>query len=69
MVSETRGASEAESTVDRHAVASETRGKRGRFTSGVKRGRVGSGMEGKNDLITELIVHRNALPAVPLDKR
>ena len=26
MVSETRGASEAEGTVDRHAVASETRG-------------------------------------------
>ena len=31
------GASEAEGTVDRHAVVNETRGKRGRFTSEKKR--------------------------------
>ena len=37
VVSETRGASEAEGTMDHHAVVSETRGKRGRFTSENKR--------------------------------
>ena len=46
VVSKTRG-KRGRFTVERHAVVSETRGKQGRFTSEKKRGRVGSGMEGK----------------------